>query len=76
MYKLTIHPSRYLREENTLFNTLMLIATTLLFYSLSNAMQVEGHVALFWPLNAVLVGLFSRYSFFNRPYYYTVSLLG
>lgn len=75
MYKLTIHPSRYLKEENTLFNTLMLIATTLLLYSLSNALQVEGHVALFWPLNAVLVGLFSRYSFFNRPYYYTVSLL-
>lgn len=75
MHKLTIHPSNTLREENTLFNTVTLIAVTLLLYLGSHLLQQEGRMALFWPLNAILVGIFVRYSFLNRLHYYAVSFL-
>ncbi|MCS2157283.1 diguanylate cyclase [Scandinavium sp. H11S7] len=75
MHKLTIHPSTMLKEENTLFNTIVLTVTTLVLFLASSILQQTGHLALFWPLNAVLVGLFLRFPFFNRPYNYLICLL-
>ena len=75
MHKLTIHPSRLLREENTLFNTLALIAMTVVLYLSSKALQPSNQLALFWPMNAILTGLFCRYSLLNRLYYYLILFL-
>lgn len=75
MHKLTIHPSGILKEENTLFNTLTLIVMTLAISLASSLLQRPAHLALFWPLNALLVGLFLRFPFFNRPHYYLASFL-
>jgi len=75
MHKLTIHPSEILKEENTLFNTVTLIATTLALYLAGSALQQQGHLALFWPMNAVLVGIFIRNPFLNRTCNYLICLL-
>lgn len=75
MHKLTIHPSTLLKEENTLFNTVALTVTTLVLFLASSVMQQAGHLALFWPLNAVLVGLFLRFPFLNRPHNYLICTL-
>ena len=75
MHKLTIPSSSLLREENTLINTILLAVTTLVLCLLSNTLMLPGKVAVFWPMNAILVGLFCRYSFFNRLHYYLICLL-
>jgi len=74
MHKLTIHPSTVLKEENTLFNTIALMVTTLVLFFASSLLQKTGHMALFWPLNALLVGVFLRFPFFNRPHNYFICL--
>lgn len=70
MHKLTIHPSKLLREDNKLFNTIALIVVSSVLYVLNRAMQPPGQMAIFWPMNAIMVGLFCRFSFLNRIYYY------
>lgn len=75
MHKLTIHPSDLLKEENTLFNTVAIIAAIAILHLGSCAIQHSGHLALFWPVNALMVGLFLRFPFFNRPHYYLTGLL-
>jgi integral membrane sensor domain MASE1 len=70
MHKLTIHPSGLLKEENPLFNTAVLMAATLVVYLASSLLQEQGHLALFWPQNALMVGVVLRFPFLNRPRYY------
>lgn len=70
MHKLTIHPSDLLKEENTLFNTAVLMTATLVVYLVNSLLQKPGHLALFWPQNALMVGVILRFPFLNRPRYY------
>ncbi|MRS15004.1 diguanylate cyclase [Enterobacteriaceae bacterium RIT691] len=72
MHKLTIHPSKILREDNTFFNTIALIVASSVLYVLNSKMQPSGQMAVFWPMNAIMVGLFCRFSFFNKAYYYLI----
>lgn len=75
MHKLTIHPSGILKEENTLWNIATLMATVAILHFGSSTLRESGHLALFWPANAVVVGLFLRFPFLNRPHYYCACML-
>ncbi|MGU3415526.1 diguanylate cyclase [Enterobacteriaceae bacterium C34A] len=75
MHKLTIHPSTLLKEENTLINTLVVITTMVILHFGSSVLHSSGHLALFWPANAIMAGLFLRFPFLNRPHYYFSVLL-
>ncbi len=65
MHKLTIYPSGYFKRERPLLNAVILSGITVALYAVGRL----GHhdVALFWPMNAVLTGLFIRHQTLQRP---------
>lgn len=74
MYKLTIYPSDGFKKDNPLLNTVALFSLTVALYAVG---QFIGHhgTTLFWPMNAVLAGLFIRHRPLRQPYYYTIFVL-
>lgn len=66
-------PFRLLREETPLTNAVVIFVLTTLFYFLGAMMRLVEELSLFWPLNAVMAGIFARYAFLHRWHYYFIS---
>ncbi|WP_342320718.1 diguanylate cyclase [Kosakonia sp. BYX6] len=66
-------PWRPFREDTPLTNAVMIFVLTTLFYFLGAMMRLVEELSLFWPLNAVMAGVFARYAFLHRWHYYLIS---
>jgi diguanylate cyclase (GGDEF)-like protein len=64
---------RPFREETPLINAGMIFVLTTLFYFIGAMMRLVEELSLFWPLNAVMAGVFARYAFLHRWHYYLIS---
>jgi hypothetical protein len=69
MSSLSIRSFTLFREEHPVRDALVLFTLTLLLHFWCHAASGPGTV-LFWPLNAVMVGIFARYVWLNRSYFY------
>lgn len=67
----TVQP--FFRPERTLLNAFGIIILTSLFYFFGAMLRLIDELSLFWPLNAVMAGVFARYAFLNRLHYYLLS---
>lgn len=63
----------FFRPERTLINAFGIIILTSLFYFFGAMLRLIDELSVFWPLNAVMAGVFARYAFLNRPHYYLLS---
>ncbi|WP_039058355.1 sensor domain-containing diguanylate cyclase [Enterobacter sp. Bisph1] len=63
------------RQATPYANALMVFILTTLFYLLGAMMRLVEDLSLFWPLNAVMAGIFARYVFLQRWHYYLISFL-
>lgn len=63
----------FFRPERTLINAVGIIILTSLFYFFGAMLRLIDELSIFWPLNAVMAGVFARYRFLNRPHYYLLS---
>lgn len=70
MHKLTIYPSGYFKRERPLLNAVILSGITVALYAVGRLGYHD--VALFWPMNAVLTGLFIRHQTLQQPGYYGI----
>lgn len=59
-------------EAHVLRNVLSLFILTTLFYAVGAMLRMVQELSLFWPLNAVMAGIFARYVWLNRLHYYAV----
>lgn len=59
-------------EAHILRNALFLFAITTLFYAVGAMLRLVQELSLFWPLNAVMAGIFARYVWLNRLHYYAI----
>lgn len=66
-------PFRPFREGRPLVNAVLIFSVTTLFYFIGAMLRLVDELSLFWPLNAVMAGIFARYSFLNRWYLYLLS---
>lgn len=64
---------RPFRAETPLMNAGMIFVLTTLFYFIGAMMRLVEELSLFWPLNAVMAGVFARYAFLHRWHYYVIS---
>ncbi|MGG7447056.1 diguanylate cyclase [Kosakonia oryzendophytica] len=68
-------PFRPFQEEKPLNNAAVIFILTTLFYFLGAMMRLVEELSLFWPLNAVMAGVFARYAFLHRWQYYLISYI-
>lgn len=66
---------RLLRNDQPLINTAVIFLITTLFYFVGAMLRLIEELSLFWPLNAVMAGIFARYGFLHRWPYYLVCYL-
>ena len=59
-------------EAHLARNALSLFLLTTLFYALGAKLRLVQELSLFWPLNAVMAGVFARYVWLNRLHYYVI----
>lgn len=59
-------------EAHVLRNIVWLFVLTTLFYAVGAMLRMVQELSLFWPLNAVMAGVFARYVWLNRLHYYFV----
>ena len=64
---------RPFREDRPLVNAALIFCSTTLFYFIGAMLRLVDDLSLFWPLNAVMAGIFARYAFLNRWYLYLLS---
>lgn len=74
MHKLTITPADFFKQENPLFNAVVLFSTTVALYAAGRLIR-HNDIALFWPMNAVLAGLFIRHRVLRQFHYFTIFIL-
>lgn len=60
------------REEQPVRDALVIFILTTLFYFVGAKLRMVQELSLFWPLNAVMAGVFARYAFLNRACHYLV----
>ncbi|RXY60742.1 GGDEF domain-containing protein [Klebsiella pneumoniae] len=53
-------------------DALVLFTLTLLLHFLGAMLRLVQELSFFWPLNAVMAGIFARYVWLNRSYFYAV----
>ncbi len=63
-------PFRPFQEGRLLANAVLIFIATTLFYFIGAMLRLVDELSLFWPLNAVMAGIFARYAFLNRWYLY------
>jgi hypothetical protein len=68
-------PFRPFREDRPFINAALVFAVTTLFYFIGAMLRLVDELSLFWPLNAVMAGIFARYTFLNRWYLYFLCYL-
>lgn len=66
---------RLLRNDQPLTNAVVIFLVTTLFYFVGAMLRLVEELSLFWPLNAVMAGIFARYAFLHRWPYYLVCYL-
>jgi len=66
-------PFRPFREGRPLVNAALIFSVTTLFYFIGAMLRLVDELSLFWPLNAVMAGIFARYAFLNHWYLYLLS---
>lgn len=62
-------------EAHLLRNVFFVFLLTTLFYAMGAKLRLVQELSLFWPLNAVMAGVFARYVWLNRIHYYTICYL-
>ncbi|MFW0765850.1 diguanylate cyclase [Trabulsiella odontotermitis] len=60
------------REEQPVRDALVVFILTTLFYFFGAMLRMVQELSLFWPLNAVMAGVFARYAFLNRGIHYAI----
>jgi len=55
----TVHS--FFRPERTLINAFGIILLTTLFYFFGAMLRLIDELSVFWPLNAVMAGVFAHY---------------
>ncbi len=63
---------RPFHKERPWRNAVMIFLLTTLFYSIGAMLRLVEELSLFWPLNAVMAGVFARYSWLNRLHNYAI----
>lgn len=59
-------------EARRLRNAFFLFVITTLFYAIGAMLRLVQELSLFWPLNAIMAGIFARYVWLNRLHYYAI----
>ncbi|HGW3640749.1 TPA: diguanylate cyclase [Klebsiella variicola] len=72
MSSLSIRSFTLFREEQPVHDALVLFTLTLLLHFLGAMLRLVQELSFFWPLNAVMAGIFARYVWLNRSYFYAV----
>ncbi|EPJ6453813.1 GGDEF domain-containing protein [Klebsiella pneumoniae] len=72
MSSLSIRSFTLFREEQPVRDALVLFTLTLLLHFLGAMLRLVQELSFFWPLNAVMAGIFARYVWLNRSYFYAV----
>lgn len=75
MSELRIGSFRLLREDNLQRSTVVIFILTSLLYYTGAGLRLVHELSLFWPLNGVMAGVFSRYIWLNQLRYYAVSFV-
>ena len=70
MSSLSIRLFTLFREEHPVRDALVLFTLTLLLHFFGAMLRLVQELSFFWPLNAVMVGIFARYVWLNRSYFY------
>ncbi|MBV7403207.1 GGDEF domain-containing protein [Enterobacter sp. ENT03] len=65
-------PFRVFREDKPLRNAVCLFLITTLFYAIGAMLRLVEELSLFWPLNAVMAGIFARVAWLNRLHNYAI----
>lgn len=63
---------RPFHKERPWRNAVMIFLLTTIFYSIGAMLRLVEELSLFWPLNAVMAGVFARYSWLNRLHNYAI----
>ena len=63
---------RPFHKERPWRNAAMIFLLTTLFYFIGAMLRLVEELSLFWPLNAVMAGVFARYSWLNRLHNYAI----
>lgn len=63
---------RPFHKESPWRNAVMIFLLTTIFYSIGAMLRLVEELSLFWPLNAVMAGVFARYSWLNRLHNYAI----
>lgn len=66
---IAFHP---FHKERPWRNAVMIFLLTTLFYSIGAMLRLVEELSLFWPLNAVMAGVFARYTWLNRLHNYAI----
>lgn len=72
MSSLSIRSFTLFREEQPVRDALVLFTLTLLLHFFGAMLRLVQELSFFWPLNAVMAGIFARYVWLNRSYFYAV----
>ena len=64
---IAFHP---FHKERPWRNAVMIFVLTTLFYFIGAMLRLVEELSLFWPLNAVMAGIFARYTWLNRLHNY------
>ena len=72
MSSLSIRSFTLFREEQPVRDALVLFTLTLLLHFLGAMLRLVQELSFFWPLNAVMAGIFARSVWLNRSYFYAV----
>ena len=72
MSPLSIRSFTLFREEQPVRDALVLFTLTLLLHFFGAMLRLVQELSFFWPLNAVMAGIFARYIWLNRSYFYAV----
>ncbi|HHG8774021.1 TPA: GGDEF domain-containing protein [Raoultella planticola] len=70
MSSLSIRLFTLFREEHPVRDALVLFTLTLLLHFFGAMLRLVQELSFFWPLNAVMAGIFARYVWLNRSYFY------
>ena len=63
---------RPFHKEKPWRNAVMIFLLTTLFYFIGAMLRLVEELSLFWPLNAVMAGIFARYTWLNRLHNYAL----
>jgi diguanylate cyclase (GGDEF)-like protein len=72
MSSLSIRSFTLFREDQPVRDALVLFTLTILLHFLGAMLRLVQELSFFWPLNAVMAGVFARYVWLNRSYFYAI----